>query len=108
MAVIEIPINNLDPAFTFAIELDGKTYNFTFRWNGRIQNWVFDLFDALIEPIQLGNPFIVNFEFLRQNQSLSQPPGVLVARNNATPFENPNRFNIGSDVKFFYIEEGTF
>lgn len=107
MAIIEIPLDNFDPSFSFSTELDSATYNFNFRWNGRIQIWIFDLLDSDNEPVQTGNPFISGFELLGQNVSSNRPPGNLLAINNAVPFEAATRFNIGSDVKFLYVEEGT-
>lgn len=108
MAIIELPLDNKDPSFSFSTELDGSTYNFQFRWQGRIEVWVFDLFDADKNPIQTGNPFITDFEFLKQNVSTSKPPGNFIAINTSVDGENAGRFNIGSDVKFLYIEKGTF
>lgn len=107
MALIEIPLPNADPSFSFNTELDGKTYYFTFRWNGRIENWVFDLYDSLKEPIQLGNPFISGFALLKQNKSKSKPPGLLYARDMTGSGANATRFNIGRDIKLFYLEDSS-
>jgi hypothetical protein len=104
MAFIEIPLSNQDPSFLFSIELDGSTYNFTFRWDGRQENWIFDLFDSDKNPIQTGVPFVVDLELISQNVSSNRPPGNLIARNTAISGENATRFNIGSDVKLYYRE----
>ena len=104
MALVEIPLSNTDPAFNFSIELDGATYFFRFRWNGRIETWVFDLLDSNRDPIQLGNPFIVGFILLRQYQGANKPPGTLYAINTTGSGLGATRFNIGKDVKFFYQE----
>lgn len=108
MAVIELPLDNQHPSFSFSTELDGSTYNFQFRWNGRIQSWIFDIFDGSNDPIQTGNPLIVEFELLKQNKSQSRPPGNFIASNTSQVGVDATRFNIGSDVKLYYIEKGTF
>ena len=108
MAFLEIPLSNVDPAFTFTTDLDGETFNFEFRWNTRVQLWIFDLFDNLGDPIQLGNPFNTGNIFLRQNVSWRKPKGDLIAINNSDkPFEDANRFTLGGIVKLHYAEIGT-
>ena len=104
MALLEIPLSNASPAFSFIIDLEGKSYEFRFRWNGRIENWIFDLYNAAQEPIQTGNPFIVGYPLLKQLVNIDKPPGLLIAFNSANPNVNADRFNIGGDVKLFYNE----
>lgn len=108
MALIEIPLTNEDPAFSFTTDLDGVTFNFEFRWNTRIELWIFDLLDNLGNNIQIGNPFYTGFIFLRQNVSASAPKGQLIAVNNSgNDFKDAGRFDLGGIVKLQYLEEGT-
>jgi len=108
MAIVEIPISNTDPAFSFTAVLDGETFNFEFRWNTRREIWVFDLKDSLGVNIQTGNPFLTGFIFLRQNVSPSAPKGDLIAINTSKDFfADADRFSIGNIVKLMYVEEGT-
>jgi hypothetical protein len=108
MAVLEIPLSNVDPAFSFTTDLDGVTFNFEFRFNTRMDLWIFDILDSLGTPIQLGNPFYTGFIFLRQNVSSSAPLGDLIAVNTSNDlYKDADRFSIGSIVKFQYIELGT-
>ena len=104
MAVVEIPMDNQDAAFTFSTDLDGLTYNFDFRWNGRMEQWKFDLLDADLSPIVNGIPFIVEVDLLVQIARESRPPGQLFALNLKDTFVNADRFSIGGDVKLFYNE----
>lgn len=104
MAVLEIPLSNQNPSFIFQVDLEGSNFEFRFRYNGRMENWIFDLFDSNGTEIQTGNTFISSFEMLKQNVTTNKPPGNLVSFNTATPGENADRFNIGGDVKFQYNE----
>ena len=104
MAIFEIPLDNLDPAFTFSVDLDGETYNFKFRWNGRMETWKFDLLDSALEPIVYGIPFYSSLDLLAQIVLPNRPPGVLFALNFAQAGLSADRFSIGGDVKFFYRE----
>lgn len=107
MALFQIPLDNQDPAFTFQIDLDGSTYNFDFRWNGRLEQWKFDLLDSDFSPIVYGIPFIVGLDLLVQNASESRPPGILFALNLKEAFVGADRFSIGGDVKLYYNEVAT-
>lgn len=107
MAILEIPLNNSVPAFSFFTPLDGSNFEFRFRWNGRIEVWVFDLFDKEGVAVQTGNPLISGFELLRQNVSTNRPPGLLFAINYEDAGASAGRFDIGGNVKLLYAEEGT-
>ena len=108
MAVVEIPISNEDPAFSFTAVLDEVSFTFEFRFNTRRDLWIFDLKDSLGNNIQVGNPFVTGFIFLRQNVSPSAPKGDLMAINSSEDFfADADRFTIGNIVKLMYVEEGT-
>ena len=104
MALLEIPMGNRNAAFEYTVELEGESYKFSFRWNGRIENWIFDIYDSDDEAIQTGNPYYVSLILLTQNVRSNRPPGRFAADNEATTALNPDRFAIGGDVKFLYDE----
>jgi len=107
MAVFEIPMDNQDAAFIFQADLDGRTYNFDFRWNGRMEQWKFDLLDSDLAPIVNGIPFIVSIDLLAQIALESRPPGLLFALNLKETGVNADRFSIGGDIKFYYDDGAT-
>jgi hypothetical protein len=107
MAILEIPLDNSVPAFSFFAPLDGSNFEFVFRWNGRIETWVFDLFDKGGEAVQTGNPLLSSFELLRQNVRTNRPPGLLFAINYQEEGANAGRFDLGGNVKLLYAETGT-
>ena len=104
MAFFRIPLDNDVPAYTFNVDLEESDYSFTFRYNTRIDQWVFDIYDQDQNPIQLGNPLIVNYPALRQNVRENKYPGGLVALNENVSNADPTRFNVGVDVDLFYDE----
>jgi hypothetical protein len=107
MALFEIPLSNQNPAFTFQADLDGRTYNFDFRWNGRLEQWKFDLLDSNLDPIVYGIPFIVAINLLEQIVLESRPPGEMFALNLKDAYVSADRFSIGGDVKLYYNEVET-
>jgi hypothetical protein len=107
MAILEIPLDNSVPSFSFFIPLDGSNFEFIFRWNGRIETWVFDIFDKTGAAVQTGNPLISSFPLLKQNVKTNRPPGILFAINFKDEGGSAGRFEIGGNVKLFYAEVGT-
>lgn len=104
MALLQIPIDNENPAFSFFAELDSVVYQFIFRYNSRIENWVFDMFDENQDPVQTGNPLLSGFPAMSQNRNLNKYPGVLIALNATLQGLNATRFTLGVDVLLFYNE----
>ncbi len=104
MALLEIPLSNANPSFVFRVELETQTYEFRFRWNGRMESWIMDLFDANGTVIQIGYPFVVSYLLFRQVVSTVKYPGELQGFNTEEIRVNPTRFNLGGDVKLSYEE----
>lgn len=102
MAVLQIPLSNANPAFSFLVDLDGNSYKFVFRWNGRVERWVFDCYDNEGDAIQLGNPLQIGIPLLYQNRNSNKWPGTLICVSGSG--DRPDRFNIGNDVRLFYEE----
>lgn len=103
MATFEIPLSPEAPSFSFFTDLEDRNYQFDFRWNSRTENWMFDLYDDADEAVQLGNTLIVGFPMLFQNRRSNRPPGILFAISEQGRVE-PDRFNLGVDIKFYYTE----
>jgi len=104
MALLEIPVTNLNPSFSFSTELDGLNYNFQFRYLDRLGIWTFDLLDDQKVPVELGMPFQVNLDLLVQNRQDNRPPGTLLCINYTENAVDAGRFAMGSDVKLLYNE----
>lgn len=106
MASFEIPMDNSSPAFTLYVDLDDNNYQLDFRWNDRVNLWMFDMLDNEGGAIFLGKPYQTNVDFLQQSVKINTPTGILYARNNDTNSidVDADRFAIGGDVKLYYIE----
>ena len=104
MAIYEISLPNQDPCFNFDTVLDNSTYYFRVRFNARLNLWVLDLKDRSSEAIINGVPFFSNTELFKYVSMESLPKGTLLpfAVNKAG---DADRFNLGLDVKLFYLEE---
>jgi hypothetical protein len=106
MSSFEIPMDNTSPAFNMYADLDNNTYQFNFRWNDRVNLWLFDLLDNEGEAIFLGKPFQTEVHFLQQSVKVNTPTGMLYAKNSKTNGVDADRFAIGGDVKLYYSEAG--
>jgi len=104
MAIFEIPLDNTSPAFNMFADLESVSYQFKFKWNDRVQIWIFDLIDSEDTPIFLGKPFQTDVNFLLQSASVTKPPGLLFCMNTRETGLDADRFTIGGDVKFLYDE----
>ncbi|TDI74596.1 MAG: hypothetical protein E2O82_03695 [Betaproteobacteria bacterium] len=104
MALI-IPVDNLDPAFSFDTDLEGVNYRFEFRLNERIGVWKYNIKTSSDDPIFNGVSFFSGVIPIINQVSSEAPPGYFVAVNQKNEFVDATRFNIGTDVKFVYLTE---
>ena len=96
-----IPVDNINPAKSFNCVLAGTTFVFNFRFNTRMQIWVFDLEDGNGNIIKNGIPFLTFVDCIRFVSSEFKPVGSLVPLNPSTGLD-ATRFNIGVDVEFIH------
>ena len=102
MAVFEIPLDNSKPAFSIFVDLDGSNFRFFFRWNSRVETWMFDASDSQDVVVQNGNPLAINVPLAFQNRRENKWPGDLIAISESGA--KLSRFNLGTDIKLFYRE----
>ena len=103
MALLRIPLDPVDPAFVFFIDLEGINYQFDFRWNSRTERWVFDLYDDTGTAVQLGIPYDLDIAMLKQNVRDNKPPGTLFALSTEGNIA-ATRFDLGIENLFLYNE----
>lgn len=107
MALLNIPLDPTVPAFSFFVDLDAISYQFDFRWNGRVANWIFDIYDDTQTAVQLGVPLDLVIELMKQNVRGNRPPGIFRALSSEGSIE-ATRFNLGIDVALLYLDSEGF
>ena len=106
MATLLIPVDSIDPAYDFQIDLENVTYTLDFEFNERARQWQMSIFDSVGEDLILGSvPVLINTVLLYPYRGIENiPPGSFVAIDETGRAQNPNRANFGSDIKLYYQE----
>ena len=73
-----IPVIRDNPAYTYAIALDGLSFRFTFTFNGRSNDWHLDIAEENGTVIVSGIRLVVNWNLLGRKQDDRLPPGMLM------------------------------
>jgi hypothetical protein len=103
MAVLRIPLDPTVPAFSFFTELESISYQFNFRWNSRIESWIFDIYDDTQTAVQLGVPYDLDVVLLKQNVRDNRPPGDFAGLSSEGTIY-ASRFDLGVENRFLYNE----
>ena len=111
MALLEIPTRNDLPSYEMSVTLDGTAYILQLYFNPRINEgagaWMISLSDVnrnlLVAPV----PVIVNWPLFDRFIDLTTLPGTLFAFDTSGNNANPGQFDLGNNVRLFYLEEGT-
>lgn len=104
MSLIQLPLRNDVPAFTFQTDLDGTTYIFKFRYNSRMDRWAFDIMAANEDPIISGIPVLTGTSLLTRFQDDRLPPGDLFVLNKEDETVSPGRNDLQENVFILYDE----
>lgn len=104
MALIELPLRNDVPAFTFQTDLDGTTYTFKFRYNSRMDRWAFDILTANEDPIVSGVLVVTGTLLLERFSDPRLPQGDMLVLNKADENASPGRDDLQKNVFILYDE----
>ena len=104
MALLQLPLRNDVPAFTFKTDLDGTTYTFKFRYNSRLDRWVFDIQTATGDPIISGIPVLTGTSLLKRFEDDRLPEGELFVLNKENEAASPGRNDLQENVFILYEE----
>lgn len=107
MAILEIPIRSDIPAYSFPITLEGTVFIFHFRFNERMDRWIWDVNDVNDDPIVNGVPLLYGLPLLDRYKSNSLPLGRFVLTDETGDERNPSREDLGDDFKLLYRESTT-
>ena len=104
MALIQLPLRNDVPAFTFQTDLDSVTFIFKFRHNSRMDRWAFDIQTANAEPIISGIPVLAGTSLLKRFEDDRLPEGELFVLNKEDETASPGRNDLQENVFILYDE----
>jgi len=108
MAIREIAFID-SPAFSQVVELEGRVYQFAFRFNGRFGSWFMDIRSGSGDPIAIGIRIVLNYPLLRGiNYDDRLPPGeffALCPTGRARNDPGRDQFLEANCVRLLYFEE---
>jgi hypothetical protein len=104
MAVIEIPVTNQYPAYSFQVELEGVLYLLDFHYNSRMERWIMSIYSESNDPVLMGIPLLTGWSHIGSFQTSLKPPGEFLCIDEGSLGRNPDRENFGVDVKLVYVE----
>jgi hypothetical protein len=104
MATLVLPARHDVPFFDFEVDLEGRTYTFTFRWNERAGAWFFTLRNATGTILVAGRKVVLGARLMGRSRDAALPPGALFAIDTAGTDVDPGRDDLGSRVLVVYSE----
>lgn len=104
MALLEMPVRADLPQYQFRIELEGTIYTLRFKWNTRMELWVFDIANEQDVDLLNGIPVQTNVDLKQRFRQDTLPPGLFLAFDETGAERDPDRDTFGNEVKFFYDE----
>lgn len=79
MTVYRIPIPSTEtPIHTQRTSLDGVSYRIDWRYNARIERWIFDLYDGDDVAVVTGRVLVSRWPLLNAVSNVRRPPGELI------------------------------
>ncbi|ODN41076.1 phage baseplate plug family protein [Piscirickettsia litoralis] len=103
--MIEIPLSSKLPNYTQTTSLEGTAYQFDVRWNTRDETWRISIADTDGNPILSGLKLLPYSPLIQRYKIEGFIEGELMGINTTNEFEPPNRKNLGSDFKLFYLSK---
>lgn len=100
--MVKLPLRNDVPAFSFQTDLDGTTYNFKFRYNTRMDRWIFDILTAENETILTGIPVLLGTLLTGRFRDERLPAGDFFAINLQDENAEGGRDDLGTNVLILY------
>lgn len=102
----ELPIDALEKNYTVTTVLEGDTFTFDVRWNGRAASWFFDLYDVNGSIIIAGIRIVLGVILGRRSVDPRMPKGAIQASNLSTlkgdKGREATRDDLGIRVKLYY------
>lgn len=98
----ELPIDALEKNYTVTTVLEGASYTFAVRWNGRAASWFFDLYDVNGEIIMAGVRIVLGVILGRRCKDPRKPAGAIRAVDLSGEGREADINDLGTRVKLYY------
>jgi hypothetical protein len=106
VSVLVLPTRADAPYYDFEIELEQRSFLFTFRWNARDDAWIFDLATGDGEAILSGRKVTLGMPLLARFRDARLPAGDLLALDTTGQDVEPGLEELGGRVVLLYVEAG--
>jgi hypothetical protein len=106
MSSILLPVTADAPHYRFTCSLEGKSYGFELRWNGRSGAWFLTVSDVDGNVLAAGRRVVIGAELLGRSANAALPPGSLFAYDTSNSNRDAGRDDLGGRVKVVYVEAG--
>lgn len=100
--VFEIPL--LSTPQSLSVNLGGKSYRFTIKWNDANKSWILDIGDANGKPIAQGIPLVTGSDLLSQYLHLGVG-GKLVVQSDTSLNVVPQLGDLGKTGHLYFVME---
>jgi hypothetical protein len=101
--ILELPIDAVEKNYAVSTVLEGETFTFAVRWNGRADSWFFDLYDVNGEIIIAGVRIVLGVILGRRSTDDRMPAGTIQAADLTNTGTEATRDTLGISVKVFYF-----
>lgn len=98
MANFKLPVTSDSADQKFSSEMAGETFVFRVKYNTRASKWHLSISDENESPIFSGATLALGVNYLELYTDERLPDGILYVFNFESPFVEPTRENLGSDV----------
>lgn len=100
--IVDLPIKPEGAHFGLTLELDGRTYGLSFRWNDRLEQWCLDVFDGDGGRLVSGVRVVVGVPLLQRFRDPRLPQGLLAAVDTDGGNLDPGFADLGRRVVLSY------
>lgn len=104
MALREIPLTSLYPAYQQRVDLEAATYVIGLRFNERANLWFLDIMDADGNPIVMGTPLQSNLDLIKRFKDVRLPGGRFTAVDSSGQNQDATVETLGEVVRLLYDE----
>jgi hypothetical protein len=98
----ELPLDAVDKNYSVSTVLEGETFTFAVRWNGRAASWFFDLYDVNGEIIIAGVRIALGVLLGRRTTDPRMPNGSFIVSDLSNAGREAGIDDLGSRVKVFF------